>query len=83
MDFYKYFQKNSYGKSYVEKFLKIVNQLGESYSEESKTYFKKAPNPKGIALESIADASDAAQHYHPDSLNQKQDHPVQIVDHPL
>ncbi len=58
-DFYKYFQKEGYGKSYVEKLLKVINQWGEFYSEESKTYFKKVPNPKGIVLEAIIDASDA------------------------
>lgn len=58
-DFYKYFQKQQYSKSYVEKLLKVINQWGEFYSEESKTYFKKVPNPKGIVLESIVDASQA------------------------
>jgi len=58
-EFYKYFQKNKYSKSYVEKLLKVINQWGEFYSEKSKTYFKKIPNPKGIMLEAIVDASDA------------------------
>ncbi|MGZ3769537.1 MAG: hypothetical protein ACXVCR_07395 [Bdellovibrio sp.] len=58
-DFYKYFQKNGFSKSYVEKLLKVVNAWGEFYSEQSKTYFKKVPNPKGVILEAIRDASDA------------------------
>jgi hypothetical protein len=58
-EFYKYFQKMKYSKSYVEKLLKVVNLWGEFYSENSKTYFKRIPNPKGMALEAIVDASDA------------------------
>jgi hypothetical protein len=58
-DFYRYFQKEGFSKSYVEKLLKVVNAWGEFYSEQSKTYFKKIPNPKGIVLEAIIDASGA------------------------
>lgn len=58
-DFYKYFQNEGYGKSSVEKLLKVINQWGEFYADQSRTYFKRIPNPKGIALEAINDASDA------------------------
>lgn len=56
-NFYTYFQRHKYSKSYVEKLLKVVNLWGEFYSDQSKTYFKKVPNPKGIILEAIRNAS--------------------------
>ncbi|WP_373997930.1 hypothetical protein [Bdellovibrio bacteriovorus] len=57
--FCKYFQKECTSKSYVEKLLKIVKLWGEFYSEQARTYFKRLPNPKGIALEAIVEASAA------------------------
>lgn len=58
-DFYKHFEREKFSKSYVEKILKVVNAWGEFYSQQSKTYYKRIPNPKGIVLEAIVDASDA------------------------
>lgn len=57
--FYKYFEREGYSKSYVEKLIKVINAWGEFYSEQSKTYFKRLANPQGLHLEAIVDASDA------------------------
>ena len=51
--FYKYFEKQGYSPSYIEKLLKIINQWGEFYSEQTMSYFKKVPNPQGHILEKI------------------------------
>jgi len=56
---YKHFEQLEFSKSYVEKLLKVLNAWGEFYSEEKQTFFKKVPNPKGIVLEAIIEASDA------------------------
>lgn len=45
--------------SYIEKLLKVLNMWGEFYAEESKSYFKKVPSPKGLILENIKEASKA------------------------
>ncbi len=58
-DFYNYFKRKKLSKSYIEKLIKVLNAWGEFYSDQSKTYFKKVPNPKGVILESIKDASSA------------------------
>lgn len=57
--FYKYFQMNGISKSYMEKLLKVINLWGDYYSEQSRTYFKRLPGPKGVVLEAIVDASEA------------------------
>lgn len=58
-EFYRYFEQNRMGKSYVEKVLKVLNQWGEFYAEQTKTFFKKVPSPRGIILERIKQASRA------------------------
>jgi len=52
-ELYRYFEKHRMGKSYVEKVLKVLNQWGEFYAEQTRTYFKKVPSPKGIILQNI------------------------------
>jgi hypothetical protein len=45
--------------SYVKKLLKVLNKWGEFYSEETKSFYKRVPAPKGVIRESINDSSGA------------------------
>ena len=58
-DFYRYFIVKCWGISYVEKLTKVINNWGEFYSMQAKTYFKKLPNAKGIIRETIIETSGA------------------------
>ncbi len=58
-ELYKHFQACRYGRSYVEKLLRVMNLWGEFYAEKTKTYFKKVSSPRGIILENIKTASGA------------------------
>lgn len=56
---YNWFRKQQISVSYIEKLLKVLNMWGEFYAEESKSYFKKVPSPRGLILENIKEASNA------------------------
>lgn len=59
-ELYNEFKRLKCSKSYVEKLLRVVNMWGEFYAEQTKTFFKKVPNPCGIVLENIKNASKAS-----------------------
>ncbi len=56
-EFYKEFESLRMSKSYIEKILKVINMWGEYYAEQTKSFFKKLPSPRGIVLEKIKESS--------------------------
>lgn len=56
---YRWFERERFSKSYIQKLIKVLNVWGRFYSDKKQTYFKELPLPTGIVLEAIIESSDA------------------------